>query len=92
MKEYEYAGEKFSLEDVGGCGINVTDGLNTVSITLNNSDVSVFKVSTVNGGWWWHTNSAKESVDRACRVLIDHRMAAPKDTARKELRDFVEDL
>ena len=92
MKEYEYAEEKFELEDTGQCQISVTDGLNTVFVSPNESDASVYKVSTVNGGWSWHTNSVKESVDRACRVLIDHSRSTSKETACKELREFVDDL
>ena len=90
MKEYKYNGEIFSVEDTKACEIRVSDKVSTVSITLNESDASVYKVSTVKGGWWWHTNSVEQSIERACRALIDHRKATPSEAACEALHKFVE--
>ena len=92
MKEYKYQGETFQVDDSGGCEIKVSDGQNTISITPNNDGPSVYKVSTVKGGWWWHTNSVKESVDRACSDLIESRKAITSEEACKALSEFVENI
>ena len=73
MKEYKYNGEVFFIEDTDACEIKVSDKVNSVSVSLNSGGPSVYKVSAVKGGWWWHTNTAEDSVARACRELIDHR-------------------
>ena len=92
MKEYTYKGESFLIEDTGACEIKVSDKANTLSITLNSTGSSVYKVSTVKGGWWWHTNTVKESIERACRELVDHRGTVPREVACEELHKFVESL
>lgn len=92
MKEYKYQGETFYVDDSGSCEIKVSDKVNTISITPNSDGPSVYKVSTVKGGWWWHTNSVKESVDRACRDLLESRNATTPEEACKALGEFVASL
>ena len=75
-KEYKYNDEQFYIEDTDACEIKVSDDKYTLSITLNTNGSSVYRVSTVKGGWWWHTNSVEESIDRACRELIAYRTRA----------------
>ena len=90
MKEYKYQGELFQVDDSGGCELKVSDGVNTLSITSNSGGPSVYKVSTVKGGWWWHTTTVQESLDRACRDLIDSRSVITPEDACKELHEFFE--
>ena len=92
MKDYKYEGEIFQVDDSVGCEIKVSDGVNTISITRNNGGPSVYRVSTVKGGWWWHTNSVPESVDRACLELIQSRKAITPEEACKALSEFVKNL
>ena len=92
MKEYKYRGETFLIEDTSACEIKVTDKVNTVSATLNSGGPSVYKVSTVKGGWWWHTNTVEESIARACRELVDHRSATSAEVACEDMHKFVESL
>ena len=92
MKEYKFNGEPFLIEDTKACEIKVTDKQNTVSITLNSGGPSAYKVSTIKGGWWWHTNSVQESITRACRELIQYRSATSPEEACENLHKFVEDL
>ncbi len=92
MKEYKYQDETFQVDDSGGCEIKVSDRVHTISITPNKDGPSGYKVSTIKGGWWWHTNSVQESVDRACRELIESRTAISPEDACKALSEFVQDL
>ena len=69
---------RFSLRIPGLAKLKVSDKANTLSITLNSTGSSVYKVSTVKGGWWWHTNTVEESIERACRELVDHRGTVPR--------------
>ena len=92
MAEYEYQGEKFQMDDSGSCEIKVSDNANTISITPNTAGPSVYRVSTVKGGWWWYTNTVKESVERACRELVESRTNISKGDACKELSEFVKNL
>ena len=92
MKEYKYNGESFVIEDTTACEIKVSDKANTVLVTPNSGGPSVFRVSTVKGGWWWHTNTVQESIARACRELIDHRSATSEEVACEDLHKFVESL
>ena len=92
MPDYPYQGEKFQVDESDSCEIKVSDGVHTLSITPNGSGPSVYKVSTVKGGWWWHTNTVKESVDRACRDLIDSRRVPTPEEACEELSEFVKSL
>ena len=89
MKEYIYEGRPFLVEDAGACEIKVSDKTNAVSITLNASGPSVYRVSTVKGGWWWYTSTVQESVERACRELIDHQAAIPAEAACEDMHKFV---
>ena len=92
MNEYKHKGESFLVEDTKACEIKVSDRVNTVSVTLNSGGASVYRVSTVKGGWWWHTNTVQESIERACRELIDHRNATSSEEACEDLHKFVESL
>ena len=92
MKEHKYKGESFLIEDTGACEIKVSDKTNTVSVTPSSGGPSVYRVSTVKGGWWWHTNTVEESVARACRELIDYRGTISKEAACEALHKYVEDL
>ena len=92
MKEYKYKGETFLIEDTRACEIKVSDKVNAVSVILNSGGPSVYKVSTVKGGWWWHTNTVQESIARACRELIDHRSTTPTEKACEDLHTFVDSL
>lgn len=92
MKEYVYNGQRFEVEDSDACELKVSDKMNTVTITLNRGGPSVYKVSTVKGGWWWHTNTVEQSVRRACQELIEAREAIPPEVACGDLRKFVDDL
>lgn len=92
MKEYEFQGETFQVDASGGCEMKVSDKENTITISLNNGGPSVYKVSTVKGGWWWHTNTVEESLNRACRELLESRKAIAPEDACKALTDFVEAL
>ena len=92
MKEYKYNGQSFLIEDTTACEIKVSDKVNTVSVTLNSSGPSVYRVSTVKGGWWWHTNTVQESIAQACRELIEHRSVTPSEVACEDLHKFVESL
>ena len=91
-KEYKYQGETFQVEDLDGHEVTVSNGLNILSITLNKGGPSLYRVSTVKGGWWWHTNTSEESINRACRELIEHRQSISPEEAYKALSDFVDDL
>ena len=92
MKEYKFKGESFFVEDTNACEVKVSDKANTISITLNSGGPSVYRVSTVKGGWWWHTNTVDESIQRACRELIEHRSTTPPEKACKDLHTFVDSL
>ena len=92
MKEYVYRGEWFEIEDTDACELKVSDKVNTVTITLNSGGPSVYRVSTVKGGWWWHTNTVEESVRRACQELVEARKAIPPKVACGDLHKFAEDL
>ena len=92
MKDYEYKGETFHVDGSSGCEIKVSNKLNTISIALNTGGPSVYKVSTVKGGWWWHTNSVKESINRACLELVEARMAITPEAACNALSEFVKSL
>ena len=92
MKEYKYQDEGFWINGSGGCELTVSDRVNTVSITLNRSGPSVYRVETVKGGWWWYTNTIEESADRACRELIEHRTAASTEDACKAIGKFMDNL
>ena len=92
MKEYKFKGESFLVEDTKACEVKVSDKANTVSITLNRGGPSVYRVSTVKGGWWWHTNTVEDSIARACRELIDHRSTTPTEKACEDLHTFVDSL
>ncbi len=92
MKEYVYNGERFEIEDTDACAFKVSDKVNTVTITLNSGGPSVYRVSTVKGGWWWHTHTVEESVRQACQELAKARKAIPPEVACGDLHVFVENL
>lgn len=92
MAKYEYQGETFELLDSGDCEIKVSDGKNSVSITLNRGGPTVYKVSTAKGGWWWHHDSVQDAVNRACRELVKARSGVSADDACKEMSEFVDGL
>lgn len=91
-KKYLYQGETFQVEDTNNCEIKVSDGVSTLSITPNSGGPSVYRVSTVKGGWWWHTNTVSESIDRACRDLIENRESTTPEEACKDMHEFVKAL
>ncbi len=62
MAEYEYQAETFLVEALDNCEIKVSDGINNESITLNSGGPTVYKVSTVKGGWWWHHDTVEDAV------------------------------
>ena len=92
MAKYEYQGEPFKIVDTGNCEIKVSDDINTVSVTLNSGGPTVYKVSTVKAGWWWHHDSLKEAVIRACRELVKAKTDVGPDDACKEMSEFVDGL
>ncbi len=93
MTQYEYNGETFFIDDAADtCEIKVSDKTNTVSITLNQNGASTYRVSTIEGNWWWHTSTVEESVNRACRVLIDYEKATPSEEACADMHKFVKNL
>ena len=92
MPEYEYLGDTFQIIDSDNCEITVSDGTNTVSITLNRGGPTVYKVSTVKAGWWWHHDSVEDAVKRACQELVKARTDVNSDDACKELSEFVANL
>ena len=92
MKEYKYKGELFLIEDADACEIKVSDKTNFVSVTPNIGGPSVYRVSTVKGGWWWHTNTVEESVAQACRELIEYRNTISQEVACETLHKYVENL
>ena len=92
MAKYEYAGETFQVDSADECEIKVTDGTNTISITLNAGGPSVYKVSTVKGGWWWHHDTVESSINQACQELVKARSAVNPSDACKEMSEFVEKL
>ena len=92
MDKYDFQDETFELVDSGDCEIKVSDEKNTVSITLNRGGPTVYKVSTVKGGWWWHHDSMQDAVDRACRELVKARSDVNADDACKEMSEFVDGL
>ena len=89
MKDYKYKGETFQVDATGGCEIKVSDNKHSITISLNNGGPSVYKVSTVKGGWWWHTNTVEESLNQACRELLKSRKAITQEEACKALTEFV---
>ena len=91
-KKYEYMGETFQVEDTDNCEIRVSDRVHTLSITPNIGGPSVYRVSTVKGGWWWHTNTVKDSIDRACRDIVESRESTKPDEACEALHKYVKDL
>lgn len=92
MAKYEYQGQTFQVDATDTCKIEVSDGANVVSITLNSGGPTVYKVSTVKGGWWWHHDTVEDSVERACRELVKARADINSDDACKSLLEFVENL
>ena len=90
MKEYDFKGELFQVEDSGGCEIKVSDGKNTALVTLN-AGGSVYRVSVVGGGLW-NSNTPKDSIITACRQLVAFRNAPSTEDACKALSEFVESL
>ena len=58
--------ESFLVEGIDNCEIKVSDA---VLITLNSGGPTVYKVSTVKGGWWWH-HDVEDAVKRACQELL----------------------
>ena len=92
MKDYKYQDETFQVDNSGGCEIKVSDKLNTISITPNSGGGSVYKVSTVKGGWWWYTNTVEESINRACRDLVESRTSITPEEACNALTEFVDTL
>ena len=52
----------------------------------------MYRVSIVKGGWWWHTDTVEDSINRACQELIKGRKAIPPEVACDDLRKFVESL
>lgn len=92
MAKFEYQGEIFQIDDSGDCEIKVSDGTSTVSITLNSGGPTVYKVSTVKAGWWWHHDSLDDAVARACRELVKARTDISPDHACKEMSEFVANL
>ena len=92
MAKYEYLGETFQIADSDNCEIKVSDGTNTVSITLNSGGPTVYKVSTVKAGWWWHHDSVEDAVRRACQELVKARAGVNREDACKEMSEFVASL
>ncbi|MCY4070562.1 MAG: hypothetical protein OXG60_04650 [Chloroflexi bacterium] len=92
MAKYEYQGETFQVEATDTCKIEVSDGVNTVSITLNSGGPTLYKVSTVKGGWWWHHDTVEDSVIRACRELVKARADIDSDEACKSMSEYVAKL
>ena len=92
MAKYEFQGETFQIDDTGDCEVKVSDNVNSVSITLNSGGPTVYKVSTVKAGWWWHHDSMEDAVNRACRELIKARSDISPDDACKEMSEFVANL
>ncbi len=92
MAKYEYQGQTFQVDVADTCKIEVSDGANVVSITLNSGGPTVYKVSTVKGGWWWHHDTVEDSVKRACQELVKARADINSDDACKSMLEFVENL
>ena len=92
MAKFEYQGETFQVDATDTCEIKVSDGTNNVSITLNNGGPTVYKVSTVKGGWWWHLDTLESSVNRACQELVKARADINSDDACKSMSEFVDNL
>ena len=92
MKEYKYKGEMFQVGATDSCELKVSDKVNTISITPNTGGPSVYRVSTLKGGWWWHTNSVEQSIDRACQELVESRTAISPEEACKALSEFANNL
>lgn len=91
---YIYSGEKFQVDDSADCEVKVTNGINTVLITYNNTGSSVYRVSLMGTDTWWALNTPEESVVQACRGLAKYRAKtsnSPED-ACKALHEFVEQL
>ena len=92
MAKYEYQGETFQVDATDTCKIEVSDGANTVTITLNSGGPTIYKVSTVKGGWWWHHDTVEDSVRRACRELVKARADVDSDEACKSMSEYVAKL
>ena len=91
-KKYQYQGETFQVEDTDNCEIKVSDGVTVLSITPNTGGPSIYRVSTVKGGWWWHTNTVEESINRACLDLIESRKSTKPEEACDALHNYVKNL
>ena len=73
-KDYEYNGEKFSLERTGSTSMVIRDGLNEVNIAVEERGPrSVFVISAGPGdpGIWSY--DLNRGLDTACDMLINMR-------------------
>lgn len=92
MADYEYEGEKFQVVDVGGSETKVSDEVNIISITPNNSRSSNYRVTHTDSGWWFKATEPKESLDQACWMLIRLRDTITPDQACKDMSELVKTL
>ena len=92
MANYRYQGEAFQVDALDTCEIVVSDGVNAVSVTLNNHGPTIYRVSTVAGGWWWHHDTVESAVRRACQELLKSRTIGSPEDACRSMMEFVNNL
>ena len=98
MKDYEYQGEIFQVDDSGCNGLEewemkVTDGKSIASITPQITRHSLYIVA-IPGQVQSSSNTPKEAINTACKLLIDYRpvVLPTSEDACKALSEFVKNL
>ena len=90
MADYTHEGEQFQVEDVGDCAWKVSDGANTISITLH-SGAGNYRVSAPGTGGY-RVRTPEEAVRRACKTLIELGNTVSQEKACKDMSEFVKSL
>ena len=100
MKEYEYEGEAFQVDDSGCDGssdwaVKVTDGKNTAVITwFSGYDVIegfVYHVQVQENHWNTKlAHSPEEAYQQAAEMLIRQRQAPPPTTPEEACKALIE--
>ena len=99
MKQYEYQGRTFYIEDTGECEITVSDGAYTVRITRTENESNRRRGYAYAYGFTDFYDSllastVEEAVEGACEQLLNRRppvTMTPEDACRA-LSEFVENL
>ena len=105
MKEYEYQGEKFQVDESGGCEIKVSDGNNTAVVKYN----SIYPANNTNGRypyvyraeivgspqWASEFESPHDALVRSCGLIVQYRNRPTfisQEEACKALKEQIDNL